>query len=219
MREPQPSHMGRSGEGLMAHLSAPRLKRQGERPHVLCHPRPRRNPWHSQGHASGKDLLLLPPLGQEFCLFAFLILFLYHFGCPKGHPSKRSLYLSPMSEVGHIFASQKSVRELVLPLSCFANGCVGPHLLYHHPQSCKKTEFRVSQPPPSFLQSHCWRLGELSAWLLMALGCCCDSTVLSGNFSCNALYFTPEGDNLKLLGCLGAKRYLAESSHTLGAVS
>lgn len=148
MREPQSTHVGRSGECLRAHLSAQRLKRWGERPHVLCHPSPRGNPWHSKGHTSGKDLLLLPPLRQEFCLFAFLIFFLHHFGCPKGHPGKRSLY--PMSEVGHIFPSQNPVRGLGLPLSCFTNGRVGPRLLYHHLQSCKKTGFRVSQPPPSF---------------------------------------------------------------------
>jgi len=83
----------------------------------------------------------------------------------------------------------------------------------------------VSQPPSSSFQSCCWCLGMLSAWLLMASGCCCDSTALAGNFAFNALYFTPRGDKLKLLGHLGAKRRPAESSRSrrspreMGAVS
>lgn len=76
-------------------------------------------------------------------------------------------------------------------------GCAGPHLWYHHPQSCN---IRAQGFPTSFPFSPIQLLGaqplaSQSGWV---------STAHCGDFAFIAFYFMPRGDDLKLLGVSGS---------------
>lgn len=108
-----------------------RLK-EGRDTSILCYPSPRRGPWHRQGQASGKDLLLLLPSGRSLVCLVFLLTF-----APRRDPQVRGAF-SQAQRVGWAtyFLLTTHLQSLVLPLSGFASHCAGPRLWNHHPQSC-----------------------------------------------------------------------------------
>lgn len=218
MREPQPSHVGRSWRACQGSSFRPRAE-EGER-HPMASATQAQGETHegqsqqgpfSKGTARDRlqRRIFCPflPLGRGFVCLLFWFSFCNIFA-PQRDTQLRETF-TPAPWPPHLPFSQPLMGMVLLP-SCFANGCAGPHLQYCHLQSWK-TRFLSLVPPLS--QSPCWWLGELSAWLHTASGCCCDSTALACNFAFNALYFTPRGDE-KLLRCLGAKRRPAESSHS-----
>lgn len=93
MREPQPSHVGRSGEHVRAHLSAPRLKR-GRDPMSSATQTQEETLGTVRDRLQGMTFCSFSTLGRSFVCFSDL--FLLHFCSPKGHPGERSLSPSPM---------------------------------------------------------------------------------------------------------------------------
>lgn len=135
MREPQPSHVGRSGEHVGAHLSAPRLKR-GRDPMSSATQTQEETLGTARDRLQGMTFCSFPTLGRSFVCFSDFVS--ASFFAPQRDTQVREAFPpAPWGEMGHIFPSHNPLLGLVLPPSCFANGCACPHLQYHHPQSCK----------------------------------------------------------------------------------
>lgn len=127
MREPQPSHVGRSGEHVRAHLSAPRLKRGRETPCPLP-PKPKERPM--KGRTSKDPSPRAQPgtdfrEGNPFCGGFVCLLFWFCFCnilAPQRDTQVREAFTpAPWCEMGHhIFPSHNPLTGLVLPPSCFA---------------------------------------------------------------------------------------------------
>ena len=85
MRELQPSHVGRPGEHIRAHLSAPRLKRRRETPCALP-PKPKERPLAQPGTGfrEGPSAPSSPWAGVLFVCFSDFVS--ASFLLPKGTP-------------------------------------------------------------------------------------------------------------------------------------